>query len=498
MFKRGSGILLHITSLPSNEGIGDLGETAYRFADVLCRSSQKYWQILPLNPGNPHNGESPYFSSSAFAGNPLLINLEKVQKTGLLNNADIPPFETSVPESVDFPTIRQYKLTALEKAYVNWKAGGPDSEFTKFCNEQSFWITDYALFLTIAKKTGTSSWSRWPLLLRSHDSAELTALYNKEHEEIEKICFYQYVLFKQWNELKRYCNDQGIQIIGDMPIYVSYESSDVWAHRDMFKVDNDGKPTGVSGVPPDYFSATGQLWNNPVYSWESMRKADYQWWIRRMQMMFSLYDIVRIDHFRGLVQFWEVKAGESTAINGAWKDVPTREFLDALKQQSASFPVIAEDLGTITPDVRQVMEEYGLPGMKVLLFAFGEDNPSNPYLPHNYDRNCIVYTGTHDNNTSRGWLETEASDEDKRRIHRYVGAKLSDEETVGELIRIAQASIADISIIPLQDLLYLGAHARMNHPAKLMGNWKWRATPEQFEKIPVELLREYARAYGRG
>lgn len=498
MFKRGSGILLHITSLPSKEGIGDLGEAAYSFADVLYQSSQKYWQILPLNPGNPHNGESPYFSSSAFAGNPLLINLKKLEESGLLNLNDVQTFDITDPESVDFPAARFYKHFALEKAYRNWKISGSDYKFTTFCEEQAFWLNDYALFLTLAKKTGTSSWYSWPLLLRGHDASELAAVYNAEHEEIERICFYQYLLFGQWNGLKQYCNDKGIQIIGDMPIYVSYESSDVWAHRDMFKINNEGIPTGVSGVPPDYFSATGQLWNNPVYSWENMRMADYQWWIKRMQMMFSLYDIVRIDHFRGLVQFWEVKAGESTAINGAWQDVPTREFLNTLKRQSATFPVIAEDLGTITPDVRQVMEEYGFPGMKVLLFAFGEDNPLNPYLPHNYDRNCIVYTGTHDNNTSRGWLETEASDEEKRRIHRYIGAQLSDEETVVELIRIAQASIADIAIIPLQDLLFLGAHARMNHPAKLMGNWKWRVTPAQFEKIPVEQLREYARAYGRG
>jgi 4-alpha-glucanotransferase len=498
MFKRGSGILLHITSLPSKEGIGDLGETAYSFVDILCQSLQKYWQILPLNPGNPHNGESPYFSSSAFAGNPLLINLKKLVETGLLSLSDVPTFETTVQETVDFPAARAYKLTALEKAYQNWNASGHDYAFTTFCEEQAFWLTDYALFLTISKKMGTPLWFSWPFLLRNHDSSELAAFHNAVPLEIERICFYQYLLFSQWNELKQYCNNKGIQIIGDIPIYVSYESADVWAHRGMFKIDNDGRPTGVSGVPPDYFSATGQLWNNPVYSWDNLRKADYQWWIRRMQMMFSLYDIVRVDHFRGLVQFWEVNAGETTAMNGKWQDVPTREFLNTLKKQSETFPVIAEDLGTITPDVRQVMEEYGFPGMKVLLFAFSEDNPLNPYLPHNYDRNCIVYTGTHDNNTSRGWLETEASEDDKRRIHRYVGAKLTDEETVEELIRLAQSSIADISIIPLQDLLYLGAHARMNHPAKLMGNWKWRVTPAQFEKIPVELLREYARAYGRG
>jgi 4-alpha-glucanotransferase len=497
MFKRGSGILLHITSLPSKDGIGDLGEAAYSFADILCQSSQKYWQILPLNPGNPHNGESPYFSSSAFAGNPLLINLKKLVETGLLNRSDVSTFETTDSEIVDFQAVRVYKLAALETAYLNWKASGPDYEFTRFCEEQAFWLTDYALFLTISKKMGTPLWFNWPLLLRNHDSSELAALQNAVPDKIERICFYQYLLFSQWNELKRYCNNKGIKIIGDIPIYVSYESADVWTHRGMFKIDSDGRPTGVSGVPPDYFSATGQLWNNPVYSWESLKKSDYQWWIKRMQMMFSLYDIVRIDHFRGLVQFWEINAGETTAMNGKWQDVPTREFLNVLKQQSVTFPVIAEDLGTITPDVRQVMEEYGLPGMKVLLFAFGEDNPLNPYLPHNYDRNCIVYTGTHDNNTSRGWLETEATEEDKRRIHRYVGATMSNEETVAELIRLAQSSIADISIIPLQDLLYLGAHARMNHPAKLMGNWKWRVTPAQFEKIPVELLREYARAYGR-
>lgn len=498
MFKRGSGILLHLTSLPSDEGIGDLGDAAYSFVDILSSAAQKYWQILPLNPGNPHNGESPYFSSSAFAGNPLLINLKKLVEAGLLNRGDIPTFDPTDPEAVDFSAARIYKFAGLEKAYLNWKASGPDYAFTTFCEEQAFWLNDYALFLSISKDLRTSSWFNWPLLLRNHDTTELAYLQNAVSRDVEKICFYQYLVFSQWNELKKYCNSKGIQIIGDIPIYVSYESADAWAHREMFKIDKDGRPTGVSGVPPDYFSATGQLWNNPVYSWDNLQKTDYLWWIRRMRMMLSLYDIVRIDHFRGLVQFWEIAAGESTAINGKWQNVPTREFLNTLKQQSVAFPVIAEDLGTITPDVRQVMEEYGFPGMKVLLFAFSEDNPSNPYLPHNFDRNCIVYTGTHDNNTSRGWLETEASVEDKRRIHRYVGATMSDEETAAELIRLAQSSIADISIIPLQDLLYLGAHARMNHPAKLMGNWKWRVTPDQFERIPVELLRDYARAYGRG
>jgi 4-alpha-glucanotransferase len=498
MYTRGSGILLHISSLPSSGGIGDLGEAAYSFADILKNSSQRYWQILPLNPGNPQNGESPYFSSSAFAGNPLHICLEKLCSNGFLNSSDIrQPFFSNTGK-VDFSAVRSYKYTALEKAYRTWKTNGVDPEFVSFCEEQSFWLEDYALFLTIGKQLGSWTWHSWPFLLKSHDTTELKEVYMSNYEDIEKICFYQFLLFRQWNELKRYCNNKGIEIIGDMPIYVSYESSDVWAHRSIFKIDKEGKPTGVSGVPPDYFSATGQLWNNPVYSWDNMRNVNYQWWCHRMKMMFSLYDIVRIDHFRGLVQFWEVNAGETTAINGTWQDVPTREFLNTLKQQALRFPVIAEDLGTITPDVREVMDEYGFPGMKILLFAFSEDNPDNPYLPHNYNKNCIVYTGTHDNNTVRGWLETEASDIEKRRVHTYLGAELSDEETVRELIRIAQASIADISIIPLQDLLFLGADTRMNHPAKSEGNWRWRVNPEQFEKIPVTLLRDYAKTYGRG
>lgn len=497
MFKRGSGILLHLTSLPSVEGIGDLGAAAYSFIDILCEASQKYWQILPLNPGNPANGESPYFSSSAFAGNPMLINLELVKQMGLLGSSDIVSpilFDTGI---VDFSSVRTFKYTALEKAYRNWKENGADPQFILFCEEQEFWLYDYALFLTIGKITGSRQWHTWPILLRSHDCSELATLKNSAFEDIERICFYQYLLFSQWNNLKTYANNRGIEIIGDMPIYVSYESSDVWAHRELFKLDKEGKPVGVSGVPPDYFSATGQLWNNPVYSWENIRKADYHWWVNRMKQMFSLYDIVRIDHFRGLVQFWEVKAGEETAINGQWQDVPVREFLDTLRNNCPQFPVIAEDLGTITPDVREIMDEYGFPGMKILLFAFGEDGADNPYLPHNFSNNCIVYTGTHDNNTVRGWLENEATEEDKRRVCRYIGTRLSDEELAAELIRMAQASIADIAIIPVQDLLFLGADARMNHPAKLMGNWRWRLTREQMESIPVTLLKEYAIAYGR-
>jgi 4-alpha-glucanotransferase len=497
MFKRGSGVLLHITSLPSPAGIGDLGPYAYTFADRLHEASQKYWQVLPLNPGNPENGESPYFSSSAFAGNPMLISLEKLVDDGLLTRNDIVQQTRCTIGTVDYGGARLLKGKALDKAYHAWRKSGIDAAFVSFCEQQAFWLDDYALFCTIGKYQKSTAWYTWPYLLRSHDRSELLSLSQSKADEIEKICFFQYLLFKQWHELKMYCNSRGVMLVGDMPIYVSYESSDVWVHRDNFKLDLEGKPLRVSGVPPDYFSATGQLWNNPVYSWDNIRRSDYQWWLKRMQAMFALYDIVRIDHFRGLVQYWEINAGESTAINGTWQDVPTRELLDLLKKSTPTFPVIAEDLGVITSDVRQVMKEYGFPGMRILLFAFSEDNASHPYLPHNFEQNCVVYTGTHDNNTVRGWLETEATEIEKSRVYRYIGGKQSDEDTVWEFIRLAQMSIADMAIIPLQDLLSLGAHARMNLPSKIHGNWRWRMTTEQFDAIPFGLLHEFTKIYGR-
>ncbi|KMQ50375.1 4-alpha-glucanotransferase (amylomaltase) [Chitinispirillum alkaliphilum] len=498
MYKRGSGILMHLTSLPSNHGIGDMGSNAYNFADLLSKAGQKYWQVLPLNPGNPQNGESPYFSSSAFAGNPLLVNLEMLVKERLLDEDDAKPFIQPDQTCIDFDLVRPYKLAILNKAYRKWKTIKPsDPNFQDFCRAQAHWLDGYALFMIAGVKQGTYQWTQWPEPLRDRHESALKELLQNSFEEIERQKFFQYLFFTQWHALKQYCSNLGISIVGDIPIYVSHESADVWENRELFKLDEMGNPVMVSGVPPDYFSATGQLWNNPVYNWEKLQRTGYKWWLNRMSAMFERFDIVRIDHFRGLVQYWEIPAGEPTAINGKWMDVPVHDFLNTLTAHFKPFPVIAEDLGLITPDVYEIMDQYGFPGMKILQFAFSEDNPQNPYLPHNYPRNSLVYTGTHDNNATQAWLNNELDEAGYGRIYRYLGFTPPKEEVLKHLIRLAQSSVADIAVIPLQDYLGLSEKARMNDPSTIEGNWRWRATAEQIKSVDAGALKELSETYNR-
>lgn len=498
MFTRGSGILLHLSSLPAPHGIGDMGPIAYTFADMLVAGAQLYWQVLPLNPTHPGSYNSPYFSSSALAGNPLLISLERLCDEGLLTPADIPQ-ETFSECEVDYLKVTSYKLPILLKAYRNFKASGKKfGTFDTFCEQQHYWLHDFALFMVLKKKFNGAQWNEWPDPVKFRNSSALNAIEDEYKEQLECEKWLQYTFFRQWDALKTYCNEKKISIIGDIPIYVSYDSVDVWTNPQLFKLDKQMNPIAVSGVPPDYFSKTGQLWNNPVYNWEMMRKSNYHWWVERMKAMFTRFDIVRIDHFRGLVQYWEVPAGEETAINGSWQPVPTYEFFDKLIKEIPGFPVIAEDLGIITDDVKEAMEHYGFPGMKVLLFAFGEDNPTHPYLPHMYEKNSLVYTGTHDNNTIRGWLEHEAADEDKDRIYRYTGCREHSVGTVGwALIRLAQSSVARCAIIPAQDLLLLGINCRMNQPAIAQDNWQWRLSTTQMAELPLNTLKEMAQCFGR-
>lgn len=498
MFARGSGILLHISSLPSRHGIGDLGPEAYHFADMLHRASQSYWQVLPLNPTHPGSYNSPYFSSSAIAGNPLFISLEKLAEQGFLEKQDFP--KCTLPEhEIDYPAVTDYKYSLLAKAYAGFREKGKkESEsFRAFCGEQERWLDDYALFEALKKKFNGQEWSEWPDGIKTRDAEVLNRIRQQSMLDIEREKWYQFIFFSQWEALKKYCSKLHIHVIGDIPIYVSYDSVDVWTRPELFKLDADLRPVAVSGVPPDYFSKTGQLWNNPVYNWDTMRSDGFRWWIDRMKVMFTRFDIVRIDHFRGLVQYWEVPAREKTAINGTWEPVPTYELFDTLSRKIPGFPVIAEDLGIITDDVREAMARYGFPGMKVLLFAFGEDNPVHPYLPHMYDSNCFVYTGTHDNNTVKGWLETEASPDERVRLCRYTGSSDDTGSLITGLIRLAESSVANCAIIPVQDLLMFGADCRMNQPAAAEGNWKWRVTRKQLRELPVEWLSEMAFCYGR-
>jgi 4-alpha-glucanotransferase len=499
MDKRGSGILLHITSLPSSYGVGDLGPGAYRFADFLTGAKQTTWQVLPLNPTYPIYGNSPYSSISAFAGNTLLISPDLLIEEGLLSREDLEPVPPFPETRCDFDGAIRYKDRLLERAYQHFdRSGKGRGSFEAFCSESASWLEDFALFVVLKKSLDGRVWNEWPEDLRDRDLESLRAIRKKYRTPIEKEEFRQYLFFKQWNSLKAYCQERGVRLFGDLAIYVNFDSADVWANPGLFKLDKERKPAFVSGVPPDYFSETGQLWGNPVYRWDVLKEKGYPWWIERMAHHLQLFDVVRIDHFRGLVAYWEVPADEKTAINGRWVEVPAEDFLDTLNRRFPELPIVAEDLGVITPDVSEVMERYGFPGMKVLMFAFGEDQPMHPYLPHSYGENFVVYTGTHDNNTVRGWFETDASPEERKRLFRYLGWEVPVEEVPWALIRLAMMSVARWVILPLQDVLGLGGEARMNMPSIAHGNWAWRLLPGQLTPSVTERLLEVTETYGRG
>jgi len=496
MKPRGSGILLHLTSLPSPHGIGDLGPSAYEFADFLTRSRQHYWQILPLTPIHPVGGNSPYFGRSAFAGNPLLISPELLARDGLLTDEDISSPPASSDSYVDFASVTPYKETLFNRAFDRFRQRNPGQDYQDFCSRNTLWLEDYCRFVAIHSHLGGKAWGDWPPEVRDRGPEALKALDRQLAPLREREKFLQYTFFQQWSALKNYCNQRDVRIIGDLPIYVNYDSVDVWVHPEIFKLDADKKPYVVSGVPPDYFSKTGQLWGNPIYRWDELQRTRFDWWIRRMEQNGRLCDLLRIDHFIGLAAYWEIPALEKTAVNGKWVPAPGEEFLNSLHKKLPLLPLIAEDLGSVTPPVRELMEKFGLPGMKVLLFAFSGDT-ANPYLPHNHIPHCLLYTGTHDNNTVRGWFEREASAEEKKNLFRYLGRKVSAEEVSGEFIRLAMMSVADMVILPPQDLLGLGAESRMNTPSTMEGNWKWRLLPGQITPAHEERLRELTEIYGR-
>lgn len=495
--RRGSGILIHITSLPSPYGIGDLGPEAYAFVDFLSETKQSFWQILPLNPIDHSYGSSPYHSVSAFAGNILLISPDVMMQDGLLTKGDVEPIPNFPEEHVDYKAVFSYKKKLFSLAFERFKKKRHDGEYEQFLAEHSQWLEDLAFFYALKNHFHRKQWSSWPHEIRDRRPEALESLKSQLADRIEFEKFLQYTFFKQWFLLKTYCNQKNIQIIGDIPIYVEYDSVDLWVNPGIFKLDEEKRPYVVAGVPPDYFSETGQLWGNPVYHWEVLRERGYDWWISRIAHNLKLFNVVRIDHFRGLVAFWEVRAGERTAINGQWVEVPTEDFFNTLLKRFFSLPVIAEDLGLITPDVREVMWRFGLPGMKVLLFAFGEDHPLHPYLPHTYVNDYVVYTGTHDNNTVKGWFENESTPDDRRRLFRYLGREVTIQDVHWEFIRLAMMSVANIAIIPMQDVLCLGEEARMNQPTTIMGNWEWRFAPYRMTSSIKKKLEEMTMVYGR-
>ena len=498
MRRRGSGILLHLTSLPSSFGIGDMGPWAYRFGEFLAEAKQRYWQILPLNPTEPIYANSPYLSTSAFACNPLFISPDLLIRDDLLLTSELDPRPAEFSsEKVSYEAVHHYKKLLLNRAFERFQRRKNPPEYERFCREQSYWLDDFALFMALKSRFRGKVWSDWPLDLGDRQPEALQAARKELLPELEREKFQQYVFFKQWSALKNFCNQKGVQFIGDIPIYVNYDSSDVWVHPELFKLDDQKKPYVVAGVPPDYFSKTGQLWGNPIYRWEVMAEEGFPWWIQRVRHILNLVDWVRIDHFRGLVAYWEVPATETTAVHGRWIKATALDFFNRLMKEVPHLPVIAEDLGIITPDVQEVMKHFHFPGMKVLLFAFGGDLSTNPYLPHNLPRNCVAFTGTHDNNTIKGWFEREATPEEKMNLRRYLGREVSMDDLPWELIRLVMMSVANTAIFPMQDVLGMGAEARMNHPSTQEGNWEWRLLPDQVTPALTSRLRDLTEIYGR-
>jgi 4-alpha-glucanotransferase len=498
MTVRTSGILLHPTCLPGEFGIGDLGPAAYRFADFMLNTRQRIWQMLPLNPTLPEFGNSPYHSVSCFAGNPLLISPTRMIADGYLAESDLPSTPDFTRQRVDFAAVIRFKTALYEKAFRRFSSR-PSSRgdaYDRFCRARE-WLDDYALFICLRDRFGRESWTEWPKELRNRHPKALAAARRDLKDRIDYCKFVQFVFFQQWRRLKDYCNRRRIRIFGDMPIYPPLDSADVWAYPALFKLNRNRKPFAVSGVPPDYFSDTGQLWGHPVYRWDVMRKNGYRWWLRRMGHQLELFDSIRIDHFRGLVAYWEVPARAQTAVRGKWVPAPAEDFFKQLLKRFGRLPVIAEDLGTITADVRETMRQFGFPGMRVLQFAFGDDFPHGSFLPHRHVRNCVVYTGTHDNNTTRGWFDTEVDSQVKRNLFGYLGKAVPAASVPREMIRLAMMSVAETAIIPMQDILGLGAEARMNRPAGKGANWRWRLAADTLTEEAIGYLRDATEIYGR-
>ncbi len=489
---RVSGILLHPTSLPNRYGIGDLGKSAYDFVDFLHNTGCQLWQTLPLGPTG--YGDSPYQSFSTFAGNPYLISPDLLLEKGLLHPNDLPEDLDNLGGRVDYGRVIGWKLNLLEKAFVR-VARDPQlfrRDLNIFREKNSHWLEDYALFRAIKEANGGGSWAGWDENLRNREKTALKKAQKELKPAVDRFVFYQYLFFCQWDALREYANLKGIKIIGDIPIFVSYDSSDVWANPELFFLDEQKNPSVVAGVPPDYFSKTGQLWGNPLYKWEKHKATNYAWWVKRMRAILNMVDIVRLDHFRGFAGYWEIPAGEPTAEKGRWVSGPGADLFTTLKAELGELPIIAEDLGEITPDVFELRDEFDLPGMKILQFGFSDE--SNPFLPHHYPENCVAYTGTHDNDTARGWYES-ASEHERDFARRYLSVDGSD--FAWDLIRALWKSKANFVLAPMQDLLSLGTEARMNYPGRLGGNWCWRMSGDALSGELVEKLKNLNEESGR-
>jgi 4-alpha-glucanotransferase len=489
--ERVSGILLHVTSLPSYGGVGDFGPAAYAFVDFLAAAKQRVWQVLPLNPTG--YGSSPYSALSAFAGNPLLISLEQLAQDGWISWDRIKGLPGH-DGPANFGAATQLKLPLVEEAAANFLDHATDEKkarFQRFCEANGSWLPDYALFSVLRRMHGYVSWNEWPAEYAQHKLDALTALLNSHGRELAIEQAVQFFFNEQWCALRGYCAERKIRILGDVAIFVSYDSADVWTHPEIFELDEQRRPIRVSGVPPDYFSKTGQRWGNPLYKWGLLRERGFDWWVARIRRSLALYDVIRLDHFRGFEAYWSIPAEEKTAVHGQWVKAPGHELFQRLKDVFGQLPFVAEDLGLITPEVDELREHFGMPGMRILQFGFS-DRGSHLYLPHKFVPNTVVYTGTHDNNTTLGWWKQDTSEVEKQHVQTYLQTIEHEGDIVWAMIRAAARSVANLCIFPMQDVLHLGSEARMNTPSEGVGNWTWRygmdALHPDFAKQLAELM----------
>lgn len=492
--QRSSGILLHITSLPGKYGIGTFGDEAYKFIDFLISSRQKIWQILPL--GHTGYGDSPYQCYSAFAGNPMLIDPELLSQKGYVNSKDLELTQEFSDDDVEYEKVYAFKMPLLVKAagfFLSQASLAEQTRFEIFCEQNAYWLNDYATFIAIKQKHEGKPWWEWEKGLRMREESALEKISYELNNSIQVLKVIQFFFYSQWIDLKSYANRNDIRIIGDIPLYIAHDSADAWRHHQNFWFDKDRNPVRVAGVPPDYFSETGQLWGNPLYDWEFLQEDNFSWWIERVKANFVLYDFLRIDHFRGLAAYWAVPFGEKTAIKGEWLPAPGKTLLETIRKKFGELPIIAEDLGVITPDVIELRDGFNFPGMKILQFAFDSDE-ENDFLPHTYPRNCVVYTGTHDNDTSLGWF-VASKEKDKQALRNYYNP--DEREISWSFIKLAASSVADMAIVPMQDILKLGREARMNTPGTASGNWKWRFKPGDLKDEIAIRLKNIAKTFGR-
>jgi 4-alpha-glucanotransferase len=490
--ERSAGILMHITSLPGPAFIGDVGSAARSFAEFLYRSNQTYWQLLPVQPVGANQGFSPYSSSSAVAGNALLISPEVLADEGLLDENDVIPGEKNA-DSADYKAAAEYKEKILDKAFNNWLNKSSDTTrtgFDEYQEKQDYWLKDYALYTVLKKVHNNTPWFEWPDSYKNREINALDKFAEAYPKEILKVKWVQWIFERQWRQLNEYCESLQIKLIGDIPFYVAHDSADVWCNRNIFTLDENGQLTKVSGVPPDLFNEDGQLWGMPLFRWDVLKEKRYHWWINRLKRNLEYFDVIRLDHFRAFSSYWSVPAGSSSAKTGLWEKGPGRDFFDVVKTDLGKLPFIAEDLGEIDDDVYVLRDELELSGMNVLQFGFGDDMPQSPYLPHNHIKNSVTYTGTHDNNTTRGWFE-ELKSEERKNISGYLGIKMTEKNISDHLCRTAYMSTSKLVIIPMQDVLGLGGDARMNMPASPAGNWHWRLKKELITRAVEKKLNQW-------